>query len=291
MRNILSETIEQYITHSNNKSPYILGSDFAIIDNPSFDILPNHPYKNPLVVAIYCQQGCGKGRINTNIYNIEANSFFIVLPGQITELIDISNDFKAIYILMTNAFTNSLGIGNTFSLNSIITASPYIKLETRAQQALDGYISMCRNLVDTPSNPNRHEILLLLTRAFFLGLGYFMHNCVKEDKRHQEELTTTFIHLVEQNYKQHRDLQFYADKMSLTAKHISKVIKASSGKSATEWIEKYVILDAMTQLSSTNRSIKEIAYSLHFPSQSFFGKYFNRIVGLSPVAYRNKHLK
>ena len=67
------------------------------------------------------------------------------------------------------------------------------------------------------------------------------------------------------------------------------VVKQSSGKSAMEWIEKYVILDATVQLTSTDRTIKEIAYDLHFPSQSFFGKYFCRVVGISPIAYRNKY--
>jgi AraC-like DNA-binding protein len=53
-----------------------------------------------------------------------------------------------------------------------------------------------------------------------------------------------------------------------------------------EWIERYVTLDAIAQLTSTDRSIKYIAYDLNFPSLSFFGKYFTRVVGLSPSAYR-----
>ena len=101
----------------------------------------------------------------------------------------------------------------------------------------------------------------------------------------------TFIRLVEQNYINHRDLKFYAEQLSLTPKHISLVVKQSSGKSATEWIEKYVTLDAITQLTSTDKSIKEIAYDLGFPSQSFFGKYFCRVVGISPAEYRKAHKK
>jgi AraC-like DNA-binding protein len=50
-----------------------------------------------------------------------------------------------------------------------------------------------------------------------------------------------------------------------------------------------VVLDAKTQLCTTERTVKQIAYDLNFPSQSFFGKYFSRIVGLSPAAYRRRH--
>lgn len=79
--------------------------------------------------------------------------------------------------------------------------------------------------------------------------------------------------------------------MGLTPKYISTVIKASSERSAMEWIERYVTLDAIAQLTSTDRSIKYIAYDLNFPSLSFFGKYFTRVVGLSPSAYRAEHKK
>lgn len=98
-----------------------------------------------------------------------------------------------------------------------------------------------------------------------------------------------FIQLVESYYREHRDLKFYADRLSLTPKYISTTIKQVSGKSATEWIERYVTLDAITQLTSTQRSIKEIAYDLNFPSQSCFGKYFTRVIGISPGSYRSQH--
>ena len=130
-----------------------------------------------------------------------------------------------------------------------------------------------------------------MTKAFFLGLGYFLH--CPDDKKgdihsRQDEITTEFKRLVEQNYLQHRDLKFYAEQLGLTPKHISLTVKKSSGKSATEWIERYVIIDAISQLTSTDKAIKEIAYNLGFPSQSFFGKYFSRVVGVSPAEYRSR---
>jgi AraC-like DNA-binding protein len=231
----------------------------------------------------------GKGRVNTNIYNLQRHSLMIVLPGQITELIDLSDDFRATYIIMSDEFVSGLGIGNTFSLNTIVSSSPNIVLQDRAKEALESYLSMCRNLIPIDKNPNRLEILQLLTKAFFLGLGYFLHDVTQKANTRSEELTNLFIKYVEQNYAEHRDLGFYAEKLNLTTKHLSRVVKETSGKSALEWIEKHVILDAISQLQSSNISIKEIAYRLNFPSQSCFGKYFDRVVGVSPMVYREKH--
>ena len=285
----LSKLLEQFIGQS-NISTYLIDDYFAIIDNPKFAILLNHPYRNPLVVAVYCTSGVGKGRVNTQIYDLQSHSMMIVLPGQITELIDLSPDFQATYIILSDEFVSSLGIGNTFSLGNIVASSPKVLLQDRAKDAFESYLSMCRNLIPTESNPNRLEILQLLTKAFFLGLGYFLHGTKQSIVTRHEELTTSFIKLVEDNYTKHRELGFYAEKLNLTPKHLSRVVKQTSGKSAMEWIEKHVILDAVSQLLSSNISIKEIAYRLNFPSQSCFGKYFSRVVGVSPATYREQHI-
>ena len=293
MDNKLHDILKQYLNNANEASIYVMNSEYAIIDNPTFSIVPNHPYRNPLSIAVYCTSGNGKGRVNAKVFDLTQNSLMIVLQGQITELIDVSEDFNATYIIMTDSFTNSLGIGNTFSLNQIVASSPYIYLEERAKESLEIYLTMCRNLIPQKSNPHRLEILQLLTRAFFLGLGYFIHNVEEQNnvESRSNDITKKFIELVEEHYTKHRELSFYANRLNLTSKHLSRTVKEISGKYATEWIEKYVILDAITQLQSTNTSIKEIAYKLNFTSQSCFGKYFLRITGVSPATYRTQHKK
>ena len=287
----LNDILKHYVdVTSSNTDVYAIDDKWAIIDNPTFTIIPNRPYRNPLTVAIYCTSGSGKGRINMKIFDLIQNSFMIVLPGQITELIDISDDFRATYIIMTDSFTESLGIGDTFSLHQIVESSPYIYLKERAKDSLENYLNMCRNLIPQNENPHRLEILQLLTRAFFLGLGYFIHNIEQNNRDNRRaEITKDFIKLVEKYYTKHRELTFYAERLNLTTKHLSRTVKEASGKHATEWIEKYVILDAVTQLLSTNNSIKKIAYELNFPSQSCFGKYFSHSTGISPIAYRKRH--
>ena len=69
--------------------------------------------------------------------------------------------------------------------------------------------------------------------------------------------------------------------------HLSSIIKQTTGKTCIEIITSMVIMDAKAQLKSTNLSIHDIAYTLHFTNMSFFGKYFKRYVGMSPQEYRN----
>ena len=67
---------------------------------------------------------------------------------------------------------------------------------------------------------------------------------------------------------------------------MSLIIKETSGRSAAEWIDAYVLTEAKTLLKFTTMSIQEVAYALNFSSQSFFGKYFKHLTGMSPSEYK-----
>lgn len=99
-------------------------------------------------------------------------------------------------------------------------------------------------------------------------------------------MTERFMDLLEHHYQQHRDVKFYADKLSLTPKYLSKIIDEDTGMSATEWINSYVLLEAKALLKSTDLTIQQISLQLNFPSQSHFGKYFKNHTNLSPKEYR-----
>jgi AraC-like DNA-binding protein len=82
-------------------------------------------------------------------------------------------------------------------------------------------------------------------------------------------------------------MAFYADKLCLTPKYLSTLIKQASGRSAPDWIDDFVILEAKNLLKYTGLAIKEIVYKLHFPNQSVFFKFFKAHTGLTPSEYRN----
>ena len=84
-----------------------------------------------------------------------------------------------------------------------------------------------------------------------------------------------------------RRAQFYAAKLGISLQHLSTTIKQVTGKNVLDLIAHVVIIDIKAKLKSTDMTIQEIAYSLNFPSASFFGKYFKRHLGMSPLEYRN----
>lgn len=128
-----------------------------------------------------------------------------------------------------------------------------------------------------------HTILLMV--KCYQGQN---HADGEEDAPRAQQLFDKFMTLLQAYHEKERSLQFYADKMYLTPKYVSGMIKSYSGKAALEWINEYVVLEAKMMLRYTQMSVQEIAYALNFPTQSAFGKYFKQQVNLSPRQYRER---
>lgn len=104
---------------------------------------------------------------------------------------------------------------------------------------------------------------------------------------HKRLIFEQFIQLVSENYLHQRQVAFYSDKLCLSPKYLSKLVKEVSGKPAPEWIDSYVMLEAKHLLKYSHMPIKEIVYRLNFPNQTVFYKYFKAHTGMTPTDYRN----
>ena len=265
------------------------GNDFVIIHNPHFKYRNHEPYKLGQVLAIICEEGSAEGSVNLKPYRMEKNTFLIVLSSHIMESYRVDEDFKGSYIFMSDSFLSRLNIGDSYSFYESVDKDPLMQFDDRTASAIKSYVDMARAICQMKdNNPNTGEALRLLTKLFFLMMGWFIHpNAVaKETEARHSDVMNEFLSMVKGHYREHRDVEYYADKMNMSAKYMSTLVKKASGKTALQWIEDYVILDAKAQLSSTMNSVQQITYDLNFPSQSFFGRYFKRAVGMSPSEYR-----
>ena len=188
---------------------------------------------------------------------------------------------------MTESFTNSLPLPpeRLFTYLSV-TTRPVVDLVPKALDAMLNYCEMTKAAIRS-GNPFTPEIIRHLTAACFYGLGYYIHHHTERHKETRGEvLMHDFLKQIQSNYKEERRVDFYAEQLCISPKYLSQAIKSLTGKTAGEWIDEYVALEAKALLKHSNMTIQQISYELNFPSQSFFGKYFKRITGMSPKEYR-----
>jgi AraC-like DNA-binding protein len=136
------------------------------------------------------------------------------------------------------------------------------------------------------------------TSAIIRGLIYIIlnelddvHLSVKNestsDVDKKTHILSQFKKLLSEHFIDDRQVSYYADKLNLTPKYFSTVIREASGKTAGEWINEMLLLESKVRLQNKKQSIAQIAYDLNFSDPSHFGKFFKKHAGMSPMDYRS----
>ncbi|WP_321334949.1 helix-turn-helix domain-containing protein [uncultured Bacteroides sp.] len=265
-----------------------IDNDFVLMDKPIIKSTFVYPFKVDVTTAIICLSGILEGEIDLEPFRAQPSTMVIILSDQILQYKYMSEDFTGLFIVMSNKFTQSLNLQQGLSLFLNVHNNPTILFNQETLEAIVSWYYMMQKVVRSEENPYRLEAVRNMTRAFFYGVGYKFHKIAKEKSQSRQNiLFEDFLTLVKEHNKEQRGVKFYADKLCITPKYLSTLIKDLTGRSSNEWIDNYVILEAKALLKSTNMTIQQIADELNFPSQSFFGKYFKRLVGVSPKEYKN----
>lgn len=103
-----------------------------------------------------------------------------------------------------------------------------------------------------------------------------------------------FKRSLDQAFREHRPIAEYANELGITHTQLNRVCKEVLGKTALEVIHKRIITEAQRDLTYSNLSIKEIAYTLGFEDEAYFTRFFKRMYQMSPSQFRQnsgKNLK
>jgi len=265
-------------------------NDFLLIEN-DLQLLPlfDFPFKVNTAICVICTSGSAKGKINLHPFEIQSPSISVSLPNQILQYDYISEDFNGSAIVFSPQFFDRFFPDIQQRVEMVLHATEYacIAINNDELQLLLSYCNSAKTIVGMHNNPFRLEML----KHLFLVLFYTHYGTYLYEKRaikQQTTLVNMFLELVKNNFKKERQILFYAERLCLTPKYLSLKIRDLTGKSANEWIDDYVMLEAKALLKSTNMTIQQISDELNFSSQSFFGKYFKRCAKLSPKEYREK---
>lgn len=95
-----------------------------------------------------------------------------------------------------------------------------------------------------------------------------------------------FTHLLNTNFKEQRFLGFYANKLSLTEKTLSRKIKACLGVGFHEVLRNQILKEAEALLLDGSVAVNDIAYNLGFREANHFSSFFKRYKGSSPLSFQ-----
>ena len=271
--------------------PSILEQDFWMLENigPSMLATLKDPVKFSASTWIFVKKGQCQADISLINYDIKGPSLVIVENSQILAPNYISSDFEAsIIVLSKNLRDNLFLLINQTPLYTIMSRHPVVSIPNEIMEQLDLFFSSMRDIVANPENTYTPQALIFTFASFIFSSLYKCYDPYKNEiTSNQGRMSDQFLMLAQNNFKKERFLDFYAKKLEVTPKHLSRTVKSQTGYSAVEWIERLVILEAKVLLKSSNLNIQQVADELNFHSQSFFGKYFKKLTGMSPKEFRN----
>ncbi len=288
-KNSINKTTMLGLGDMNLEHVYHLGNELLIADH--FDVKRVFPpyFRTAMPVCIFLKKGYLRGRCNLMDIEAKAPCMSILLPNQILEFTESSEDLEGMVVLMSERFTDRLNIKVDFDLMQTFQSQRVIPLNEEALATMLQFCEMVKRLSQFPDHPFLMETAVNLTRAFFFGAGYFFHQR-PETVAHSrgEQLVDGFLKLVQMHCRQERQLDFYAQELCISSKYLAATVKTVTGKTAGDWIEDYVMLEAKAMLTNTDMTINQISDHLHFPDTSTFGKYFRRHTGLSPKEFKKQ---
>lgn len=293
-------------------SPYIeehsIGSDFILGEvsgrrvesNRAILDMLKYPVRLDGYVIFFLKKGDGSFQLGFNLdtYEIHERSLLITAPGNIIRLSAYDEnkiaDSELIFALFSKDFVSNIHVDFDKTLQAAVRflESPCLTLNAEQLDIASDYFTLARKIIHSQMDNKREIISSLLTSITYLAVNLWRNDIALAKERQDmsslrvNQTYEQFIALVSQHHNKERGMAFYADKMHITPKYLSKIIKQASGRSGPDWIDSFVVLEAKNLLKYTDKPVKEIVWQLNFPTPSVFNKFFKKHTNLTPSEYR-----
>ena len=243
-----------------------------VVGESDFAFFGNYASRCEGGAILYCRKGSADATVNQYCGQVRRNTLILVLPGSLLMLTNRTEDFRMTFC----AFSRDL-----------------FYPPARIVEGASTWFQMAAYTYRDRNNVFRNTIIrnrlqnVLLEIYDKLQRYANMQQQTPETTTRQTELFHRFVALVHEHSSQQREVSFYADKLCISTRYLSTIVRNIAHSSAKEFIDRSVLLEIKMLLQSTDLSVQEIAYRLHFPDQSYLGRYFKKHTGESPTEYRN----
>lgn len=288
-------TLEKYSSEFS-----MLGSDYvfshAAPGHPIKELAEGRPMRVKGMTIILCTKGSFEVEVNLSPYTVEPGMMLIVAHDNIFHVLKADYDNLDVYMFVISPeFMKDINIDvavlQTIKLSP--NATPLIRLDNEEERIIRTYMEMIHTNTTFNTEP---MYVRSISRCLLAAVVYQMMQMGRNRTKTDEPVTPgmarrnnyvrDFIKLVHAHHTRERSVSFYASKLFISTKYLSALVREASGRSAAEWIDEYVILEAKNRLRFSGKNIQQIAYDLNFANQSAFGKYFKHLTGMSPTEFQ-----
>lgn len=270
--------------------------DEVVVFETSFENSDNNTYfpiRFDALLIVMVTGGVGRIGIDLKEYDIRKDTLIVLQPKNYITLSQYSQTCTANVIACSRGVVEDVHPKLTDVLPLLLQhrTEPVTHLTENEAQRLEAYFHFIKHNIEEPHGLYTKPRLMALLQAAMYEMLDINQQGQRETKprTRKDEIMAKFILSVSENFREHREVSWYADELCITPKHLSAVVKEMSGHTAGEWIDNYVIMESKVLLKSTDLTIQEVSDKMQFKNQSFFGKFFKHHTGLTPTDFRRKN--
>lgn len=238
----------------------------------------------------FCRKGEIEVVVDGKTFLVKENDILIYLPMSELYIHRFSPDLSGVIGMADFAFVySSLRIvTNTYNY-LYVKDNPCFSLTGEGRELVEELITALRKRDNVDGDPVMGQMVSSLAMALCYQIMHEYFSATPADPLKQDRndlVFQNFMKALHTEKPRSREVSHYAEAQCLSPRYFSSIIKEKTGRSALQWITIVTIDEARRLLDNPNNSIKDVAYALGFPNQSFFGRYFKQYSGQSPSEYR-----
>lgn len=245
------------------------------------------------IVHVLCLNGALSFLFRETLYNVGRNDYVILPNVRLARSFNESDDFEGIVMALEDRFVTALALRSNYGVigHLSLLQNPVMKLSSEiARQSADDLKRLQKRLTHR-DHYFYEEMIGHLLMAHILDL-YDIHAKSASMERlsdRKADLLNRFIALLMRgDYREHRQLDHYAEQLFVNGHYLSEVCRKASGQGAYYFIERFVLQDIVRQLYDKKCPINRIAEKMHFSSASYLTRFFSDRVGMTPSQFRKR---
>lgn len=265
------------------------------IDGTNYNIELNVPNRADYFCLILVTSGSERFRIDDQRYTTSKGDIIFCPMSETFWIEEISDDYVGKYIFFSLDFISDAGFNYRSSdiLRSFSKDTNLIKNEPDLFRRLEFHLDELKVLNN--AEKENYYFNEMIWHHFSLVIYEVDNHFKKTEKTNlityrEDEITTRFFILVREHFIEEHNVQFYADKLCISRKYLTKVINKTMFKSPRDIIHKVLEVEARLLLKNSNSNVNEVASQLRFSDQASFSKFFKKHVGKSPLEYKKDDL-
>lgn len=268
-------------------------NELMVVDNIENLDLRDKSFHTGFVLICVCHSGNATFTLNDNPHHMQSGALLVTFGDALVSDVTLSHDFAGTAIVVSHGFMQDsiMSLMHLWPYLLYLMEHPVIDLGKAEMKRLVQNYHMIIERLTLADHAFRREATIANFQACYLDVCDCLKRRAPQNEASQSRaygIFDKFIRALAAEYVEHRDVQWYANKLGLTPKYLTEVVRDVSGRTTSQWINTFVITEIKSLLRHTDLSIKEIAIEMHFADQSFLGKYFKNVVGMSPMDFRNQ---